>query len=201
MHRLRNIVIPALQSMPDMEKLDTVRDALHNHEQLPSAETFATLTEVIRTFVNHKEALMTVLEGRNLGKLDLSGCKITVPFARALLESANLEAASVYRTSFSRALLTESNLQSARFDNVTFVGAALVGVNMRSARFNQCQFDGAQLCGSDLRGTFFHHCTFKMSDLTKVECDAVTTFDTPYDWAMAYRKDMKGRPRVTTGAK
>ena len=206
----------AVQShISEDEKRTIVLSAMHNYE-LSSADSIGgfafdlsgpakkapareagVLTDAVRTFANHQQAMGSILEGRAFPpRFDLSGVKISVPMARAYLPEANLEACTVCGGgSFAHAIMPSANLRSGSFHGVRFTNAVLQKCSVNSAKFHECDFSGCDMAGMDCRDAIFFKCVFHRANLFQAVANPQTSFVYPAGLSLM-KMEVRGNPKV-----
>jgi len=142
-----------------------------------------------------------VLQGRNLGNIDLSGLdlsgadlsgadlsganlsQIRLDFANlsgadlsyASLYQANLSGASLYRADLSGADLVEAYLSGADLRNANLNSANLVLAYLSKVDLSGADLSGADLSGADLSGTDLNQANLGQADLSEVTPGNVVT--------------------------
>lgn len=184
-----------LSALTDVEKLtrDAVREAVLRASEIQRApsptssthdETWGTKNAKAST---PQAEVGSVLEGRRLHQLDLSGTRLAASFNRSDLSQCNFTGSYVAHSTFNLARLRCADLSGAQVHSCTFYSCDAVGVNARRARFSHCVFRQADLRGWCVCGATFFHCTFTLCDLSEWEFDGETVVVEPTDWSRCRR--------------
>lgn len=136
----------------------------------------------------------TVLEGRDLHLIDLSGARLSASFNRSDLTEALFLGTCAAHCTFNSCELRRADLSGAQFHSCTFLSADATGVVARRAHFSHCVFHRADLSDWDASGATFFQCTFTLSDLSRWLVDGQTTVVKPTGWGRCRRLEWRMKP-------
>ncbi|KAG5490148.1 hypothetical protein JKF63_00267 [Porcisia hertigi] len=136
----------------------------------------------------------TVLEGRDLHRIDLSGTRLSASFNRVDLSEALLLGTYFAHCTFNSSDLRKANLAGAQFHSCTFLSTDASDVIACRAYFSHCVFHRADLSHWDAAGATFFQCSFTMSDLSHWYVDGQTVVVKPIDWGRCRRLDWVMKP-------
>ncbi|KAG5464102.1 hypothetical protein LSCM1_00282 [Leishmania martiniquensis] len=136
----------------------------------------------------------TVLEGRDLQGIDLSGTRLSASFNRSDLSEANLLGTYFAHCTFNSCDLRKANLAGTQFHSCTFLSTDASAATACQALFSHCVFHRADLSEWDAAGATFFQCSFTLSDLSRWSVDGQTTVVKPTDWGRCRRLDWIMKP-------
>ncbi|KAK7199989.1 Pentapeptide repeats (9 copies) [Novymonas esmeraldas] len=136
----------------------------------------------------------TVLEGRDLHKIDLAGGRVSASFSRSDLSESLLLGTYFANCTFNSCDLCRADMSGAQFHSCTFLSADATAAVARRAHFSHCVFHRADLSDWDAAGATFFQCSFAMSDLSRWHVDGQTTVVKPTDWGRCRRLDWVMKP-------
>lgn len=177
---------PAPSSESALAVVQTSLTTIDNDITAPSAKSWQPRREV-----------GTVLEGRDLSSLDLSGVRLSASFNRSSLAHASLTGSYFAHCTFNSCDLRGADLAGCQFHSCTFMSADARDVNAHRAHFSHCTFHRADLCSWNATGATFFQCAFTLSDLTRWKVDGQTTVIKPTDWGRCRRLDWQMKPGST----
>lgn len=168
-----------------------LRDALERHHLAsPAAATKAQAEDAAKAALAMAEVetdIGTVLEGRNLSQLTLTGADLSSSFNRANLRYTSFDVCRIWHSTFDQADMRRVSMQGAEIRNTTFVATDLQSANLSGARFTECRFIRCNLRRSTLHSTIFHRCEFTLSDLSDSCVNPHTAFFHPEGWGTCRR--------------
>ncbi|CAJ1012758.1 putative Pentapeptide repeat (8 copies)/Pentapeptide repeat (9 copies) [Leishmania naiffi] len=141
-----------------------------------------------------RKEIGTVLEGRDLHRIDLSGTRLSASFNRSDLSEAILIGTYFAHCTFNLCDLRKANLAGAQFYSCTFLSTDASAAAARRAHFSHCVFHRADLSDWDAAGATFFQCSFTLSDLSRWSVDGQTTVVKPTSWGRCRRLDWVMRP-------
>ncbi|KPA81226.1 hypothetical protein ABB37_03646 [Leptomonas pyrrhocoris] len=159
--------------------------------RLASSKKGVMLTE--KTWEPRKE-IGSVLEGRDLRQMDLSGARLSASFNRSDLTDAALVGSYFAHCTFNSCVVHNADLSGGQFHSCTFMSTDASRVTARRAHFSHCTFHRADLCDWDACGATFFQCSFTMSDLSRWHVDGQTTVIKPVDWGRCRRLNWTMKP-------
>ncbi|GET93346.1 hypothetical protein, conserved [Leishmania tarentolae] len=141
-----------------------------------------------------RKEIGTVLEGRDLHRIDLSGTRLSASFNRSDLSEAILLGTYFAHSTFNLCDLRRANLSGAEFHSCTFLSTNASAAVARRAHFSHCTFHRADLSNWDAAGATFFQCSFTLSDLSRWSLDGQTTVVNPTNWGRCRRLDWVMKP-------
>ncbi|KPI84171.1 hypothetical protein ABL78_6777 [Leptomonas seymouri] len=141
-----------------------------------------------------RKEIGSVLEGRDLRHMDLSGVRLSASFNRCDLADAALVGSYFANCTFNACALHRADLSGGQFHSCTFVSTDASGATACRAHFSHCTFHRADLCNWDASGATFFQCSFTMSDLSRWRVDGQTTVIKPIDWGRCRRLNWSMKP-------
>ncbi|KAG5465575.1 hypothetical protein CUR178_00282 [Leishmania enriettii] len=141
-----------------------------------------------------RKEIGTVLEGRDLHRINLSGTRLSASFNRSDLSEATFLGTYFAHCTFNSCDLRSASLEGAQFHSCTFLSTGASAAVARRALFSHCVFHRADLSDWDAAGAIFFHCSFALSDLSRWSVDGQTTMVRPTDWGRCRRLDWTMKP-------